>query len=74
MGAALTMYEFRILTARGNIRLATQEIHLTDTLAIREARKMAAGDPFEVWRGIKCIHAAGIVAGARDEDGIRVNR
>jgi hypothetical protein len=48
-------YEIRILQAGDSPSLITAEIHLSDTAAIRSARKMARGRPFEVWRGVECI-------------------
>jgi hypothetical protein len=53
---ALNFYEFRILTAAGNISVATQEAHTTDHQAVLSARKLARGEAFEVWRGIICVH------------------
>ena len=57
----LEIYEFRMLNSAGTIKSATQEAHITDILAIRAARRIATGDPFEVWRGITCIYPAGLL-------------
>jgi hypothetical protein len=59
MSRTLRVYEFRVLTWAGNIAKATQEAHLSDTQAVRSARRIAAGEPFEVWVGIKRIHPVG---------------
>jgi len=52
-------YEIRILgpekeQGRRNHTII-EVIHLNDSTAIRAARSLAAGRPFEVWRGIERI-------------------
>jgi len=50
-------YEIRILGASKDRRGHTiiEVMHLNDSNAIRAARSLAAGRPFEVWRGIERI-------------------
>jgi hypothetical protein len=48
-------YEVRILRVPGSPALITSEIQMSDGAAIRHARKLAEGKPFEVWRGLECI-------------------
>lgn len=52
-------YEIRILSP-GKVTGRTSQtiiavMHLNDSTAIRAARSLAAGRPFEVWRGIERI-------------------
>lgn len=48
-------YEFRILcSGRGDTII--EIMHASDSAAIRSAGIMARGRPFEVWRGLDCIH------------------
>jgi hypothetical protein len=47
-------YEIRILSS-GKASIIIEEIHLSDIAAIRSARKMAHGRPFEVWKDLECI-------------------
>ena len=47
-------YEIHIIEASGS-PVITGEVQLTDTAAIRSARKAAHGRQFEVWRGLECI-------------------
>jgi hypothetical protein len=58
-------YEIRILKAGGECSAIVEEIQLSDHAAIRSAQKMARGNPFEVWRGLDCIYAAGAPAADR---------
>ena len=44
-------YEIHVLHTEGCPALITSEIQLCDAAAMRSARKMAEGRPFEVWRG-----------------------
>jgi len=52
-------YEFRILgpeNQQGRRNHTIIEVmHLNDTTAIRAARSLAAGRPFEVWRGVERV-------------------
>jgi hypothetical protein len=52
-------YEIRILgpeNEKGRRSHTLIEVmHLNDTTAIRAARQLAAGRPFEVWRGVERI-------------------
>jgi hypothetical protein len=48
-------YEIRILQASGSPAIIIGEIQLSDGAAIRSARKLAQGKPFEVWKGLHCI-------------------
>jgi hypothetical protein len=59
-------YEIRILRALGSPALITSEIQMSDGAAIRYARKLAEGKPFEVWKGLECIvQADKPIAGSR---------
>jgi len=52
-------YEIRILGAGTNPgwqnHTLIEVMHLNDTTAIRAARSLARGRPFEVWRGIERV-------------------
>ena len=48
-------YEIRVFQAKGAPAIITSEVQLSDQAALRSARKMADGRPFEVWRGLECI-------------------
>lgn len=52
-------YEIRILRTSGSPTIILAEIQLTDFAAIRSARKLAHGRPFEVWRDLDCISGLG---------------
>jgi hypothetical protein len=65
---ALEIYEFRILNSAGTIISATQEVHITDNQAVRSARHVAAGRPFEVWAGIKCLYPVAPTSAQRADD------
>ena len=54
-------YEIRILQRSGS-PIITAEIQLSDTAAIRSARKMAQGRQFEVWKGPECIFGLAMVS------------
>jgi hypothetical protein len=48
-------YEIRILS-EGNRHTVIEVMHLNDNAAVRSARKIAEGEPFEVWRDLDCIY------------------
>ncbi len=48
-------YEIRILSGRSETII--EVMHLSDNAAIRAARKLADGKPFEVWRDLDCIYS-----------------
>ena len=48
-------YEIRIFQEKGTPAVVAMEVQLSDTAAVRSARRMARGKPFEVWRGLECI-------------------
>jgi hypothetical protein len=48
-------YEYRILQLDGSPAIVTMEVQVSPGAAIRSARKMARGRPFEVWWGQECI-------------------
>jgi hypothetical protein len=48
-------YEIRILSEE-NRHTIIEVMHLNDNAAVRSARKMAEGKPFEVWRDLDCIY------------------
>lgn len=48
-------YEIRILS-QGRTKMVIEAIHLSDYAAIRAGEKYAAGQAFEVWRGMQCIY------------------
>jgi hypothetical protein len=68
MSRTLKIYEFRVLNWAGNILKATQEAHLSDTQAVRSARLVATGRPFEVWVGTKCIHPVALTPPGKPTD------
>jgi hypothetical protein len=49
-------YEIRLLTERFTPSLIMETKHMSDQAAILAARSMSHGKPFEVWRGLECIH------------------
>ena len=50
-GLLMQEFEIRILNGAGGAAIVTSEIHLNENSAIRSAKKLANGRPFEVWRG-----------------------
>jgi hypothetical protein len=48
-------YEIRIVSQE-NHHTVIEVMHLNDNAAVRSARKMAGGSPFEVWRDLDCIY------------------
>jgi hypothetical protein len=48
-------YEIRILPSPGFPTMVMAGVQLSDFEAIRSARKMARGRPFEVWKGLECV-------------------
>ncbi len=48
-------YDIRVLS-HGN-EAVIEVMHLSDHAAIRAAKKLAGGKPFEVWRGLDCIYS-----------------
>ena len=48
-------YEFRVLNEDHTECSVTEEIHLDNYSAIRSARRLAVGRPFQVWLGLECI-------------------
>ena len=48
-------YEILILSA-GRAIAVIEELHFSDHAAIRSGKKFAGDLPFEVWRGLECIH------------------
>jgi hypothetical protein len=40
----------------GHAIVITEEMHIGDHAAVRSAKNLAAGGPFEVWRGLDCIY------------------
>jgi hypothetical protein len=49
-------YEIRVLKPDGSASLIFELVHLSDHAALRAARKLAEGNPFEVWRGLYCVY------------------
>ena len=47
-------YEIRVLS-HGNEAIL-EVMHLNDHAAVRAAKKLSGGKPFEVWRGLHCIY------------------
>ena len=58
-------YEIRI-HCNGRGRTHLEILYLNDSTAIRAAATLAAGRPFEVWRGLRCIHGAPVPPAAPD--------
>lgn len=48
-------YEIRVLSS-GHPIVIVEEVHISDHAAVRSAKSLAAGRPFEVWRGLDCIY------------------
>ena len=51
---SMQQYEIRVMSA-GQAQIIIEDFHLSDAAAIRNARKIAHGKLFEVWKGIECI-------------------
>lgn len=49
-------YEIRVLNQQGRASLIYHRLYSDNTVAIRSAKNIADGQPFEVWRGMDCIH------------------
>lgn len=49
-------YEIRVLS-HGRSQTVIEVMHLNDHAAIRAAKKMSGGKPFEVWRDLDCIYS-----------------
>ena len=49
------LYQIHIFEALGSPAEVTAEIQRDDIEAIRSARRLAQGRPFEVWNGLQCI-------------------
>jgi hypothetical protein len=49
-------YEIRVLSS-GHPIVINEAMYLSDHTAVRSARDLAGGRPFEVWRGLECIYA-----------------
>lgn len=49
-------YEIRVLKADGSTGSISELVQLSDHAALRAARKLAEGNPFEVWRGTYCVY------------------
>ena len=49
-------YEVRILKADRSTDTVMAMVQMSDHMAIRAARRIAEARPFEVWRGLECIH------------------
>lgn len=52
-------YEIRVINQKGRASLIYHQLHADDAVAIRSADDIADGQPFEVWRGMDCIHIMG---------------
>jgi hypothetical protein len=48
-------YEIRIFKDQSSLSLIIEQPHFSDQAAIKAARRMALGKPFEVWRDLECI-------------------
>jgi hypothetical protein len=51
-------YETRILNVDRTPALLMTSMHLNADAAIKTARRVATGRPFEVWRDDECVYAA----------------
>jgi hypothetical protein len=51
-------YEIRVLNNFLSTSLVMQTMQLSDHAAIRAGRKIADGEPFEVWQDIRCVYGA----------------
>ena len=50
------MHEYEIRVLSHGSEAVLEVMHLSDHAAIRAAKKLSGGAPFEVWRGLDCIH------------------
>lgn len=48
-------YEIRVFGERNSDVAVYQATHSSIAMAIGETRKIAAGKPVEVWRGLECV-------------------
>jgi hypothetical protein len=53
--ASMQEYEIRIVS-EGNRHTVIEVRHLNDNAAVRSAKKLADGRPFEVWRDLDCVY------------------
>ena len=60
-------YEIRIFQSPGSSVIVTAEVQLADLAAIRSARRLANGRPFEVWRGPECISGLAELPASADQ-------
>ncbi len=49
-------YEIRVFNRDGRASLIFHQLHINDAVAIKAAKEVAEEQPFEVWRGMDCIH------------------
>ena len=49
-------YEIRFLRKDRSTQTVLEVLHLNDHAAIRQAKKLAEGQPFEVWRELDCVY------------------
>lgn len=49
-------YEIRVFNSHGRASLIFHQLHVNDAVAIEAAKEIAEEQPFEVWRGMDCIH------------------
>lgn len=54
--AAMKYYEIRVFNRDGRASLIFHQLHANDSVAIKAAEEIAEEQPFEVWRGMDCIH------------------
>jgi hypothetical protein len=52
-------YEIRVLNNRLSTSLIMKTTQLNDYSAVQAGRKMADGQPFEVWRDLQCVYGLG---------------
>jgi hypothetical protein len=52
-------YEIRILNDDLTSNTIIEQQYTSDTAALRAARQFAESRPYEVWRGLTCIHWTG---------------
>jgi hypothetical protein len=53
---AMKYYEIRVFNRDGRASLIFHQLHANDSVAIKAATEIAEEQPFEVWRGMDCIH------------------
>jgi hypothetical protein len=51
------MHEYEIRVLSHGSEAVIEVMHLSDHAAIRAAKKLSGGNPFEVWRGLRCIYS-----------------